>query len=55
MGDTSELEGEEDSVDISDIPSTRSDPEGVIKGTSMFARGVGAVSRLAGGRGALLR
>ena len=46
VGDTSGLEGEEDSfVDIDDIPGTRSDQEGGIRGTSMMARGVEVVTR----------
>ena len=42
VGDTLGLEGEEDDsfVDIDDIPGTRSDQEGGIRGTSMVGRRV---------------
>ena len=47
VGDTSGLkEEEEDSfVDIDDIPGTRSDQEGGIRGTSMVGRRVEVVTR----------
>ena len=47
VGDISGLEGEEEDsfVDIDDIPGTRSDQEGGVRGTSMVGRRVEVVTR----------
>ena len=55
VGDTSGLEEEEEDsfVDIDDIPSTRSDQEGGVRGAGMVGKRVRWLQGQEGGRGVL--